>query len=317
MTEQKPEYPKRPPFFAHRLVRKMTKACAAQEIGPEACWLVSVIAHLEDAIGYRRPITYYNEQLIPIMGFGGKGAFVNARRKAVEAGFLHYEQGKKRQPAIYWTSEPAGYERISDGACDEGADRDFRPVSEPKAEDAVRFQDGNQTNAVRFQDGKPTETPPPSPQYNQDTQIQTLPHFEGADPGGSVSDLDGKDKPDPTKIKQKKPRRTYPAEFSAFWEAYPRKTDKLEADRKYPIALRRIMTDRGIDETAAHQVLLAGAQRYATVAAGLESRYTKHAATWLHHGCWDDQPPASSNGKPAKHPATPLKPPPPIRRVPR
>jgi hypothetical protein len=71
----------------------MSKCCAAQEIGPEACWLVTVIAHQGDAIRYARPVTFFNGQLMPIYGFDSEGRLIRARARAVEGGWLHYDPG--------------------------------------------------------------------------------------------------------------------------------------------------------------------------------------------------------------------------------
>ena len=66
--------------------------------------------------------------------------------------------------------------------------------------------------------------------------------------------------------------------FAEFWAAYPRKVGKREAERKYEIATRK--TDPG--------VILAAVKRYAASRAGQDPAYTKHPATWLHQGCWED-----------------------------
>jgi hypothetical protein len=136
-----PAYPQRPPYFAHRFVRLLTKSAAAQEIGPEACWLLTIIAHQEDAKRYRGAVTYYNEQLLPLCGFGGKDRLVRARLKAVSAGWLHYDGGSKGIPAKYWVLIPDAYQDIEDGPMDETSDS-F----------AVLKPDGNQDGN---QDGKP------------------------------------------------------------------------------------------------------------------------------------------------------------------
>jgi hypothetical protein len=65
-----------------------------------------------------------------------------------------------------------------------------------------------------------------------------------------------------------------------FWQAYPRKTEKLSAMKKLA-TLRK----SGIVTFAD---LMAGVKRYA--AAGTEPQYTKHPTTWLNAGCWADEP---------------------------
>ena len=92
------DYPKRSSHFAHKFCRTLTKSAAAQELGPEACWLLSVIVHQEDAIRYSRPVTFWNDQLLPLCGFGSRKRLESARRKAIEGGWIHYKPGGKSKP---------------------------------------------------------------------------------------------------------------------------------------------------------------------------------------------------------------------------
>lgn len=71
------------------------------------------------------------------------------------------------------------------------------------------------------------------------------------------------------------------AQFAEFYTAYPRHTGRKEAERKWLKAVKD-----GADPAA----ILAGAKRYAQQREGQEARYTKHPATWLHQGCWMDEP---------------------------
>ncbi len=113
------EYPKREPFFAHKVIRKMGRVCAAQEIGVGACWLVAVIVHTEDAKRYTGPVTWWNNQLQAVSGFTTWGKLDRARKLAVEAGWLHYESGGKGKVGKYWAMIPKQYRDIQDGACDD------------------------------------------------------------------------------------------------------------------------------------------------------------------------------------------------------
>lgn len=113
------EYPKREPFFAHRFVRLLTKTAAANQIGHGACWLLSIIAHQEDAKRYRGPVTFYNFQLIAVAGFTSENTLNAYREKAINSGWLHYEKGGKGCPGLYWCTIPRGFAAIKDGAIDE------------------------------------------------------------------------------------------------------------------------------------------------------------------------------------------------------
>jgi hypothetical protein len=72
--------------------------------------------------------------------------------------------------------------------------------------------------------------------------------------------------------------------FAEFFAAYPRRVAK-EAARK--------AWSRAIEGGAEPERLIAGAKRYAVERAGQEPRYTKHPATWLNAGCWEDESPGA------------------------
>lgn len=67
--------------------------------------------------------------------------------------------------------------------------------------------------------------------------------------------------------------------FEQFWEIYPRKSGKQDAARKYVRALKKVSSDS----------ILTGALRYRDDP-NRDDTFTKHPATWLHQGCWDDGP---------------------------
>lgn len=73
-----------------------------------------------------------------------------------------------------------------------------------------------------------------------------------------------------------------PKGFDEFWATYPRRVEKLAAQRAYVRA-------RG---NATEEQILHGAQKYAHERAGKDRVYTKHPATWLNAGCWMDYDPA-------------------------
>jgi hypothetical protein len=79
--------------------------------------------------------------------------------------------------------------------------------------------------------------------------------------------------------------RAAPAEsFQEFWSVYPRRVAKESARRAF---------ERALNAGAAPETLIAGAKRYAIERAGQEPRYTKHPATWLNAGCWEDEAPGA------------------------
>jgi hypothetical protein len=68
------------------------------------------------------------------------------------------------------------------------------------------------------------------------------------------------------------------ARFDEFWAVYPRRVAKEAAKRAWAKAIK----------LAAAAEIIAGARAYAAVP-GREPKYTKHPATWLHGGCWQDE----------------------------
>jgi hypothetical protein len=114
-------YPDRKTYFAHRYCRLLTKTCAAQEIGHIAFVLCVTIAHQEDSKRYTGPVTFFNEQLMPLIGVAKWESLDGARRRATQAGWLYYEPGNRGQrlPGRYWVTIPQGLDDVADANCDE------------------------------------------------------------------------------------------------------------------------------------------------------------------------------------------------------
>lgn len=128
------DYPKRPKFFSHRFCRVLAKACAANEIGPDACWLLTVIAHTEDAKGYRDAVTFFNGQLQAFVGCGSDDSLNRMRTKAVRSGWLHYEPGGKGKAGRYWVVIPEQHRDWDDLPSDESSDCDANSPAQVRGE---------------------------------------------------------------------------------------------------------------------------------------------------------------------------------------
>jgi hypothetical protein len=97
---------------------------------------------------------------------------------------------------------------------------------------------------------------------------------------------DSKEEDSRRKKSLRKKAQASPAEsFERFWDVYPRRVAKVAAERAFA---------KAIEGGADPETLIAGAQRYAAERAGQEPRYTKHPATWLNAGCWEDEFPAGA-----------------------
>lgn len=118
-------YPKRPTHFAHKFCRKLTKVAAANVIGADVCWMLTVIAHQEDSKRYTGPVTYWNHQLMDVTGLKSTDRLVRVRTAAVRAGWLHYEKGGKGKIGTYWVLIPQWALAVADGTSDESDDEDL------------------------------------------------------------------------------------------------------------------------------------------------------------------------------------------------
>ena len=74
-------------------------------------------------------------------------------------------------------------------------------------------------------------------------------------------------------------RVTYPPAFQAFWDAYPKHKDKKAALKAWKQATKEVPNDTLIDAALAY-----------AKDENRDPQYTKHPATWLNAGAWDDQP---------------------------
>ncbi len=78
--------------------------------------------------------------------------------------------------------------------------------------------------------------------------------------------------------------------FNEFWTVYPKKVDKLKAEKLYATIIKT--------KRATALQLLDGARRYAAAKAGTERKFIKHPSTWLNAGGWLDEP--EHTARPAK-----------------
>lgn len=109
--------------------------------------------------------------------------------------------------------------------------------------------------------------------------------------GGSESGANPPTPPHPTRKKtvlSKQPTDDDP-DWTAFWDAYPKKASKGRARKAWPQAIAK----------AEPATIIAAAVRYAEQRRGEDQKYTMHPATWLNAESWGDQVDVSANGVPA------------------
>lgn len=98
--------------------------------------------------------------------------------------------------------------------------------------------------------------------------------------------------PEPPKAKVKAKAEVEDEGFTEFWRVYPKKVAKAGAVAAWTKARK----------TADPEAIIAGAMRYAAERSGQDPTYTKHPATWLSKGCWEDEaapprPPSAPAGR--------------------
>jgi len=258
------EYPKRPPYFAHRLVRQLFKTCAAMDIGETAALLVVFVAHTEDAKRYTAPPTFFNSQLLPILGLRKWDTLDRARRAAVKNGWLHYEEppAGTRKPGVYWATIPERF-----------ADIDDTPVDE--------------TPYPPNGDGHP-EAYPPNGYGRGDGRGDGRGYGRGDGMGEHPTlDLD----PIPGPIPKKNTRATETDGFNDWYAIYPRKEARKKAAEAFRRAVKRIAKANGGDTSAAVAKLNAAARAFAQsdIAKG-DRQFIPHPATWLNSERYEDDP---------------------------
>ncbi len=260
-------YPKRPPHFAHRFVRLMMKAVAAQEVGTEGFALLTAIAMTEDAKRYRGPVVFFNQPLMGVCGFTSEKVFFRVRQKCVDSGWLVWIHGKKGVAARYWVVIPDQFREVQDGPVDEvpsNPETDSGVITEQSGTN--REVIGNQLGTNREVIGG-TFIPNPYP-------LSPTPKKESDSVASELS----------------KPSR-YSDEFEEAWLAFKPShrggTEKPESFTEWKRAVRTIGSREGVDEP--HLWLLSRLQAYARSAVG-QSRYSPAMCRWLKNGRYDDEP---------------------------
>ena len=291
----KEQYPaNRPKFWAMQYIRAMTKTCAANEVGSLGAFLCSVIATTEDASGYRRAVTYWDGQLLPITGAKNEKAMALARTNCVKAGWLHYEPGAKARPGKYWTTMPLHAVGIDDHPTDEGE------------------QTGSQTDHIGNESGSQTERIGNESGMNRDQKRNEL---------GSQTEQTGIAKvkireaflPIPIPIPIQSVTReeesgddltflTPPSKpFNRFWDALPdgMKSGQVSCVKAFPDAIYAIMASHGIEEADAIEHLVNRTKKFAKSPRGRDAEFRWSPLTFLKDGHYDDSDEAWA-AKPAR-----------------
>lgn len=148
-TEPAPRYPQRDSHFAHKAVRLLFKSCAAQDIGQNACLLVCHIAHTEDAARYQGPVRFWNGQLMETLGFRSPKQLTDARKRAQDSGWLHYERDGNRSVGRYWVEVPSDVTQYDDSP--------IEPIDANHSADGMNSGTNTKRKAERERNGSRNE----------------------------------------------------------------------------------------------------------------------------------------------------------------
>lgn len=108
-------------YYGHRVVRLAMKSAVAQRLGTDVFALICAIVMTEDAVRFERPVSFWNDQLLTMLGFAKRDRLAKARKKAIDAGWLLYREGGRHVPGEYRVTIPVELRGIFDCAVDEGS----------------------------------------------------------------------------------------------------------------------------------------------------------------------------------------------------
>lgn len=273
------EYPRRPKFFACRLIRLLFKTCASQEIGATGALLVTCVVMTEDAASYSRPVTYYDGQLLPILGLQSQKALTSARKKSVEAGWLHYVAGCKGRAGKYWATIPAHAGSHDDHPTDEGHDNARQMPRQKDIESGVESGTmgngkGKESGTIGNSKGQPFFPVP----IHESIPVP--------DRRSNIAPASG-------------PRETWltgPSDKSKeFIGCYPRKSKPAATAKQFDATVAELVGSRGWSDEQATEFLIDRASCFAGKPSGMppppgeeENDFRPYAINWLKDGRYDE-----------------------------
>ena len=92
-------------LFAFHVIKLLMVPMVARCLGSQGCNLIRVIASLEDNQYYAGAVLATDEDLRPMLAVTER-TLVAARRRCIQAGWLHYEPGAKGTPSRMWVLVP-------------------------------------------------------------------------------------------------------------------------------------------------------------------------------------------------------------------
>lgn len=92
MVAVREQYPQRPNGFAAAFVKMLSHAEVANDIGPNACWLLTTVVMEEERHRYAGPARMWLATATQRCGIPAWSTFRRLRLKCIERGWLAYEE---------------------------------------------------------------------------------------------------------------------------------------------------------------------------------------------------------------------------------
>ena len=211
------KYPERDPCFAHRFVRILHKSCASQDIGRDACWLLTVIAHTEDAARYSGPVRFWNSQLMETLAYKSQKQFRRIREVAIDHGWLAYHRDDNRSVGQYFVKIPKRFQELSDAPLEAANTFSQEQIQERNAGENTFLQEHNEPSNTFLEE--------PNEGHNQGHNEG---HTSNPIPFPSPKDLKHSRKTEKQNEKNNKPTRSRSSQFDPLKVEIPSKLDLPE-----------------------------------------------------------------------------------------
>lgn len=130
------QYPtdrKKSGYFA-RFSKALFASEAIAQHGASVVLLSLFVASREDRLHYSKAPKFWRAELTDRLGFGSFNTLAKVRREAISAGLIHYQEGTRTTPAVYWTLTPNWLEPFMRRAQKVNAKRATRSKSERQSE---------------------------------------------------------------------------------------------------------------------------------------------------------------------------------------
>ncbi len=204
------------------------------------------------------------------LGFNSPKQLVEARKRAVNAGWLHYQRDHDRTVGEYWTLTPQNVAKFDDKPIEDLDDS----YSANGTEVGKHSEHGTQSGT---QSGTGSGTPPnPIPEPNPIITESVESAFPVA-------------KRVATKCLISKAKSTALAGFDAWYPTYPKKVGRGDAEKAYPKAIADIQATERVGADQAVALLVKWTQERTPSLMQVEKRFRPNPATWLNGKRYRDE----------------------------